>query len=622
MIVSFQKRFHKRIASRGNNIYTVGRYFSPKDIVMTDGLEAQIDVFFGKIGKDVVIYGMGQVGRCLLRYLGEHGMRPLAISDANPAIRGRQYEGLTVDAPEDAARRYGATASFVVAISLVAFDIDEKLRIQESLKGMGCASIHFAPAELCDSLLHHYKDDPAQDAHSYCTIANEAIHVGDIHTHYLQISNGERRTVEQPATYKHTIYYTGDSTGFSLRVSDENTTASFLQKSIRARGGDMVVRNFGSATPFPENLLLKALRFDMRAGDHLIISICSQKSTEWLEAFCNGIWALKKHCNSMRCHLLVVVSPTTGILDSVPEESHVEALRYIRRALNVCGCAMIVPDDRLKPLGTGAFCDPGHLSPGGNKMLAQIIDQEYLVPHEKFATFDLPQVYATAMGKMKDFVRDNYHDKHRTDIDAWLAGLTRAQAGRDDVIGSVIVNCNPFSNGHLHLIETALDHVDYLYVFVVEEDASEFPFQDRIQLVRDGTKHLSNRVRVNPSGKFVLSSFTFNEYFHKETILTKVDPSLDIAFFGSIIAPALNITHRFVGEEPTCNVTRQYNETMTRMLPPMGVEMHVIPRVRATGGEIISASVIRKSMRECDLTTIKAMVPPTTYAYLTTHRNV
>ena len=37
-------------------------------------------------------------------------------------------------------------------------------------------------------------------------------------------------------------------------------------------------------------------------------------------------------------------------------------------------------------------------------------------------------------------------------------------------IGGVVMNCNPFTLGHRYLIEQSLNQVDYLYIFVVEEE--------------------------------------------------------------------------------------------------------------------------------------------------------
>ncbi|MBQ9442198.1 MAG: [Selenomonadaceae bacterium] len=79
------------------------------------------------------------------------------------------------------------------------------------------------------------------------------------------------------------------------------------------------------------------------------------------------------------------------------------------------------------------------------------------------------------------------------------------------------MNCNPFTLGHEYLIEYASKKVKKLYIFVVEEDKSEFKFADRFELVKRGVKKFSN-VEVLPSGKFIISQQTFSGYFNKENL--------------------------------------------------------------------------------------------------------
>ncbi len=177
------------------------------------------------------------------------------------------------------------------------------------------------------------------------------------------------------------------------------------------------------------------------------------------------------------------------------------------------------------------------------------------------------------------------------------------------------MNCNPFTLGHQYLVEYAASKVTKLYIFVVEEDKSEFPFADRIELVKQGVSHLPN-VEVLPSGKFIISQTTFSGYFSKAKLQdVQVDSSEDVEIFGREIAPTLGITVRFAGEEPTDNVTRQYNETMKEILPRYGVEFCEIPR-KEINGEPISASKVRAALKVGDFDKIKTLVPDTTFKYL------
>ena len=182
-------------------------------------------------------------------------------------------------------------------------------------------------------------------------------------------------------------------------------------------------------------------------------------------------------------------------------------------------------------------------------------------------------------------------------------------------IGAIVMNCNPFTLGHQYLVEYAAAKVVKLYIFVVEEDRSEFPFADRLELVKQGVKNFSN-VEVLPSGKFIISQQTFSDYFNKTELQdVQIDPSEDVEIFGREIAPTLGITIRFAGEEPKDNVTRQYNETMKRILPRYGVEFQEIPR-KTFGEEVISASSVRAALKAGDFDKIKKFVPDSTFNYL------
>lgn len=182
--------------------------------------------------------------------------------------------------------------------------------------------------------------------------------------------------------------------------------------------------------------------------------------------------------------------------------------------------------------------------------------------------------------------------------------------------GSIVMNCNPFTLGHRYLIETALEQVDWLYIFVVQEDKSVIPFEDRIRLVKEGTKDIG-RITIIPSGKFIISSITFPHYFTKDASPdVKVDTSMDVEVFAQHIAPVLGINMRFLGEEPTDSVTRQYNDVLLHTLPQYGIEVKIIKRRINDDGQIISASKVREAYDLRNWEVIKAMVPECTFNFL------
>jgi [citrate (pro-3S)-lyase] ligase len=200
---------------------------------------------------------------------------------------------------------------------------------------------------------------------------------------------------------------------------------------------------------------------------------------------------------------------------------------------------------------------------------------------------------------------------------AWVAAirpLVRAGAG-GATAGAVVVNCNPFTLGHRFLVEEAARRVGTLYVLVVREDRSAFPFDVRLRLVREGTRDLANVVVLDTS-RYAVSAVTFPAYFlGRADPVAEIQMELDATLFGARIAPALGVTRRFFGDEPTCVTTRAYNAALCRVLPALGVEPVELPRARA-GGVAISASSVRAALAAGDDAALPALVPPTTLDYL------
>lgn len=181
-------------------------------------------------------------------------------------------------------------------------------------------------------------------------------------------------------------------------------------------------------------------------------------------------------------------------------------------------------------------------------------------------------------------------------------------------IGGIVMHCNPMTLGHLFLIERALENVDFLYLFIVEEDRAEISFADRIWLVKETLKD-DKRVKVVPSGRYMISYETLPLYFEKAKKQNEsLDAAADLQIFCEKIAPELGITIRFVGEEPFDRITLQYNETMKKLLPLYGIRLMEIPRLEK-GGRAISASRVRRYLEEGCLEGVKECVPQCVYEY-------
>ena len=179
--------------------------------------------------------------------------------------------------------------------------------------------------------------------------------------------------------------------------------------------------------------------------------------------------------------------------------------------------------------------------------------------------------------------------------------------------GAIVMNCNPFTLGHRSLVEYALNNCDEVIIFAVQEDRSVFPFADRFTLIKQGVKDMRG-VQVVSGGDYIISNATFPTYFIKGTEELSAQTTLDATIFATRIAPALNISVRFVGEEPSDKTTLAYNEAMRRVFSNNGIDFKVVPRVQK-GDQVISASAVRKALADNDMDTIRRMVPKTTLTY-------
>lgn len=204
-----------------------------------------------------------------------------------------------------------------------------------------------------------------------------------------------------------------------------------------------------------------------------------------------------------------------------------------------------------------------------------------------------------------------FMENRRDGFKRYLAQL--AATKRDGVSGALVMNANPFTLGHRYLAEKAAAACDTLHLFIVSEDASLVPFAVRKRLVMEGTADIPNIV-YHDTGPYIISSATFPSYFLKdEAAVIDGHARLDLAVFARIAA-ALNVTRRYVGEEPTSQVTGMYNEIMRTELPKAGVECVIVPRL-AANGRAISASTVRQALQNNDFAALEALVPPTTLQY-------
>lgn len=301
---------------------------------------------------------------------------------------------------------------------------------------------------------------------------------------------------------------------------------------------------------------------------------------------------------------------------------------------------VLLTDDEDEIIGAGSLCgsvlkyiavaDSLQGEGGAAAIVSRLVQYAYLHNRKKLFLFTKPQneMLFRSLGffKMAETGSVIYMENSRNGLDSYLTSLEKGSG----VQGAIVANCNPFTLGHQYLMETAANMVDSLHVFVVSSDKkdilntsftdnedAEFSFKERFELVRRGTAHIKNLI-LHESGDYIISHATFPTYFIKSTANSNdVNAELDLTLFGSRIAPAINVTKRFVGTEPFCEVTRSYNERMKALLPKYGIEVFEIERKNS-----ISATGVREAIKSGSVNSLKELLPETTLEYILNRLNV
>jgi FkbM family methyltransferase len=105
-----------RVLDRNGLTHAVGNLL---DESRTDALRREHDAFDDAAAgqsESLVLFGAGNLGRKTLAGLRKAGVEPVSFTDSNPDLWNKCVDGLNIVAPEEAARLYGATSTFVITI--------------------------------------------------------------------------------------------------------------------------------------------------------------------------------------------------------------------------------------------------------------------------------------------------------------------------------------------------------------------------------------------------------------------------------------------------------------------------------------------------------------------------
>lgn len=370
---------------------------------------------------------------------------------------------------------------------------------------------------------------------------------------YYKAKSGRRVTCDQPDNYIGTIYLVGLCIVIGAYVEDQYTIASYLQRKLMESGYNYRVENYG-----------EMMRVDA----------------------------------ALECRLQEI--------DGYSENDIVVYFSGLGETIGVPGCSLEKIYEQHQIPSKWVVDGYGHCNDKVNKLIADHVfgmiqpslTDNCQVPHRKRIQINFHKV-------MADYIQHKYLDQYFGDFNG----------NRYHTVGAIVMKGDPFHIGHRYLIEQAAKQVDFLIIFVLEKDDFIFSFEERFQMIVDGTWDINN-IMVVPNGDFVFSENTFWEYYRKrddETLVANAE--YDIGIFADYIAKPLHITHRFAGEEPRRVIVTKYNEIVKEKLPQRGIAYRELPRI-FFGISQINSSEIRKYLRNEEYDKAFGMLPDTTRQYI------
>lgn len=371
---------------------------------------------------------------------------------------------------------------------------------------------------------------------------------------YFNQKNGRRKTCFWPEEYIGTIYLLGACT-ITGYVEDQFTIGSYLQKRLLETGYKYRVENLG-----------------------LLLSF-----------FYSGVDLRLQEIEKFNKNDIVILQLYNTNISDVP------------------GISMEKIFEKYQIPGNWVTDGYFHCNHKANERIAESI-LEMIKPHlftdiKKYKTDEIIKADVSLI--MKDYIYNKYLKYYFSDF----------ETDRYSSIGGIVLGSNLFTKGHRFIIEQSKQYVDFLILFVVEEDAFLFPFEERLKMVAEGVKDLEN-VMVVPSGCFILSKFYFEEYFTKIRGMSAVtDAEYSAKLFADYIAEPLHITHYFAGAEQEDTVKGVYNQAMRNILLQRGIDFVEMSKIKIED-EIVSSNRIMRYLLNKENKKAFTFLPQTTRKYL------
>lgn len=492
---------------------------------------------------------------------------------------------------------------------------------------------------------------------------NGQICLFDYQSEFINQIDGRRVTLNAPRAPEKRVHIFGDSRVSGYMIEDQDLFSNILQDLFNDNNQNYEVINYGIPGREIDRIQYQVEHALIDNDDIVFVMTgCYEYRAEAHERqlqFARHMKNINEKCLSVGAKLIYINLPVT--VEMTPESDDERVITDLYRhykfkeysldtvkkykifllmtlesyGVRCYDMAISFNDSREELL----FINMHHYSPAGNRIIAEVLYNLCKIIYTKVNISQSCNMYKDAKKNNARYVNSQlrqYSLFRKTKINLggvnnirtraglfrlwiWIHGIVRELKRKKEsknICGAIVMNANPFTLGHRYLVEFAAKMVDYLYIFVLTEEKSEFSYDDRLKMVYYGCKDIKN-LTVTSGGDDVISNETFPEYFMKNELQnSEIVAYKDIERFGTVVAPRWTITKRFVGEEPLDKVTKQYNEQMKKYLPRFGIEVCEIPRLTTVDNISISASKVRALLKTKNWEIIKTLVPKSTYVFL------
>lgn len=149
--------------------------------------------------------------------------------------------------------------------------------------------------------------------------------------------------------------------------------------------------------------------------------------------------------------------------------------------------------------------------------------------------------------------------------------ISKGDAG---IKGAMALLADPFTERHRRAVETALQKVDTLYLFLSEDSNLKCTLEERLQTVKEALEDLGNHIVVIPAGKYLFTK-KISRGIRKQKFCDE-DMEYDCDIFGEIFGRFVGISYRFIMSELDNPVERKYMDTCMDILPRFGIKAEAV----------------------------------------------